>query len=230
LTKDGSRDTIHCFFRGGEGEVAVGKVPGTYFDRVTFDELLEDYLRDYRINGRKSLPRAQRSVNHLRRYFLGYKATKIDTLKIREYVDGRLEEGAAPASVNRELSAMKRAFSLAAKCTPQKIPGVPHIPMLKENNTREGFFEHHEFLALRDALPEYLRGFVTFAYRSGWRLTEISCLKWNRIDRAKGIATLNPGETKNDAARTLYLDAEMSEVIEAQWRGRTHTALSAGGF
>jgi len=193
---------------------------GVYVDKVTFDELAEDFLADYRINGRKSLVRAQRSVGHLKERFAGLSASKIDTPKIKEYIEARLESGAAPASVNRELSALKRMLNLGAKCTPPKIDRVPHIPMLKENNTRAGFFEHDEFLALREELPDYLKGFVTFAYRSGWRLSEIGGLTWAQIDREQGIARLNPGETKNDAARTLYFDEELRDVVERQWTAR----------
>jgi len=54
--------------------------------------------------------------------------------------------------------------------------------MLKENNTRKGFFEHGDFLALRDALPDYLKGFVTFGYKTGWRMSEIASLTWDRVD------------------------------------------------
>ena len=54
-----------------EGEISEGKLPGIYFDRVRFDELAEDFLRDYRINQRKSLDRAKRSVGHFNRYFEG---------------------------------------------------------------------------------------------------------------------------------------------------------------
>jgi hypothetical protein len=35
-----------------EGEIATGKIPGIYFDRITFDELAVDFLADYRINGK----------------------------------------------------------------------------------------------------------------------------------------------------------------------------------
>ena len=48
-----------------EGEISEGKIPGIYFDRVRFDELAEDFLSDYRINQRKSLVRAERSIEHL---------------------------------------------------------------------------------------------------------------------------------------------------------------------
>jgi integrase len=59
--------------------------------------------------------------------------------------------------------------------------------MLKENNTRKGFFEHAEFLALRSELPDYLKGFITFAYKTGWRLSEITGLTWNQVDHSQGI-------------------------------------------
>jgi hypothetical protein len=36
--------------------------------------------------------------------------------------------------------------------------------MLKESNTRKGFFEHEEYVALKDALPSDLKPIITFAY------------------------------------------------------------------
>jgi integrase len=76
-----------------------------------------------------------------------------------------------------------------------KLPGiyfdrVPYIPMLKENYARKGFFEHAEFMALRDALPDYLKGFVTFAYKTGWRMSEITGLTWNQVDLQAQISTI----------------------------------------
>jgi integrase len=58
-----------------------------------------------------------------------------------------------------------------------------------------------QFLAVRAALPEYLRGFVTIAYKEGWRLDEIETLSWDQVDRKLGIIRLEAGETKNDDAR-----------------------------
>ena len=92
--------------------------------------------------------------------------------------------------------------------------------MLKENNVRKGFFEHTEFLALREALPPYLKPFVTFAYKFGWRVEEIADLHWSQVDRIKGIVTLEVGETKNDDARTVYLDDELKEIFNELWKNR----------
>jgi len=150
-----------------EGEISEGKIPGVYFDRVKFNDLADDFLADYRVNGKKSLDRAERSVNHFKEAFEGAKVTNIISPRINAYIQKRLNEGAENATVNRELAALKRIFNLAAKQTPAKVDRVPYIPMLKENNVRKGFFEHGDFLALPDALPDYMKGFVTFAYKTG---------------------------------------------------------------
>ena len=203
-----------------EGEIADGKLPGVYFDRVRFDELAEDFLREYRVNQRKSLVRVQRSVRQLNKYFEGFKIPQITTPKIQDYIEIRQNEGAANATINRESAALKRMLNMGARQTPPKVDRVPYIPMLKENNTRKGFFEHGDYLALKDALPSYLRGFATFAYKTGWRLSEIEDLTWPQVDLDQGIVRLETGETKNDEGRTVYLDEELKEVFTQTWKAR----------
>ena len=92
--------------------------------------------------------------------------------------------------------------------------------MLKEKNFRKVFFEHADFLVLRENLPEHLRAFVTFAYKTGWRCSEISCLMWVQIDLKNGVAMLNPCETKNDDGRTVYLGTELQLILEHEWQAR----------
>ena len=203
-----------------EGEVSEGKLPGVYFDKVRFDELAEDFLTDYRINQRKSLKRAREGIGHLKQVFEGVRAVDINTPKIQAYIEDRLNKGAANATINRELAALKRMLNLGARQTPPKVDRVPYIPMLREDNTRKGFFEHGDFIALRDALPDYLKGFVTFAYKTGWRVSEIQELTWSQVDLDQGIVRLEPGEAKNDEARTVYLDDELKELFNHQQEDR----------
>ncbi|MFO7972784.1 MAG: site-specific integrase, partial [Desulfobacterales bacterium] len=55
---------------------------------------------------------------------------------------------------------------------------------------------------------------------TGWRMKEITGLTWNQVDRDNGIIRLEPGETKNDDGRTVYLDHELQEVFNRQWQLR----------
>jgi integrase len=230
-----------------EGDIAQGLVPGIQFDKVTFDELAEEFLTEYKINGRKSLDRAELSIKHLREGFGGAKVVEITTPRIQEYVSDRtklrctacntrfhlegiskcpkcggavFEKGAANGTINRELAALKRALKLGARQTPPKVNQMPYIPMLKENNTRKGFFEHKDFLALLDALPDYLKPMVMFGYKVGWRDQEITSLTWDAVDIENGIVTLRVGETKNDEGRTVYLDDELKSLFRELWENR----------
>ncbi|MDR3566672.1 MAG: site-specific integrase [Syntrophobacteraceae bacterium] len=201
-------------------EVAQGKTPNLEAKRVRFDDLAADLLSDYCINERKSLERAEISVKHLNGLFGGKRALDITTSKIREYVEARLQDSAAKATINRELAALKRMLNPGSQCTPPKIDRVPHIPMLKENNPRKGFFEHADFLSVRDALPFHLGALVTFAYKTGWRKEGVMDLQWTEVDQVRGIVRLNPGETKKNEGRAVYLDEELKDIFRTQWAQR----------
>jgi integrase len=204
-----------------KGEIAEGKLPGIFLKKaVTFEDLAEDFLTDYQINGRDTLNKAERSVKYLKTSFEGMRAADITTDKVKTYIKDRMSQGLSNASINRELAALKRMFHLVAECTPPKVTSIPHIPMLKESNVRKGFFEYSEYLALKDALPGYLKPIVSFGYFSGWRISEILGLTWDRVDLKEGKVRLDPGETKNEEGRTLYLNKELMEEMEALHRKR----------
>ncbi len=105
---------------------------------------------------------------------------------------------------------------LGWRSTPRKVASVPHIPLLAENNTRKGFFEHDQFLAMRRALPEHLRPVLTFAYYTGCRRGEILALGWEQVDLVERAARLEAGTTKNDEARILPLTEELYQVLSMQ--------------
>ena len=161
-----------------EGDIASGKTPGFYFDKVTYDQLADALEKDYKLNGRKSLKmlKEKRRLS-LDPFFGGMRVVKINSPLINGYIDQRKTEGLANASINMELSYLRRMLNYGAEQTPPMVDKVLKFKLLKMV-PRKGFFEAHEFIALRDEVPEYLKGLITFAYKSGWRFDEISSLSW----------------------------------------------------
>lgn len=211
--KSDKKEVAERLLKLREGEIAQGKLPSLYYDRVIFDDIAEEYLADYRINERKTVRKAERSVKNLKKEFGGLPVTRITTIGINKYIQKRKKEECANATINRELAALKRMFHLASQCTPQKVSHIPHIPMLAENNVRKGFFEYTDFLALREALPDYLRPIITFAYYSGWRKSEILNIRWNQVDLHEETVRLEPGETKNREGRNMYMEEELVSLM-----------------
>jgi integrase len=94
----------------------------------------------------------------------------------------RTVPGISNAEINRELTILKRMFSLAMQAG--KLLHKPHIPLLRENNTRTGFFEPDQFASVLSQLPAALRPVIEFAYITGCRITsEVLALEWRASSR-----------------------------------------------
>lgn len=190
------------------GEEENGELPA---DRVPFERLVRDYIQDCELNRRASMERARISTNHLLRFFAGADAREFSTDKVREYVRFRQGEKThrgltpAPGTINRELAALKRIFRLATLSTPPKIPSVPYIPMLKEDNVRTGFFEWADIQKLLPGLPFQMKPLVLCAYLTGMRKGELLALRWKNVNVEEGIIRLEPAMTKTREGRVIYV-------------------------
>jgi integrase len=122
------------------------------------------------------------------------------------------------ASINRELAALKRMFMLAMQAG--KLSTRPYIPMLEENNARQGFLDHASFLAIASHAPNHLKDPVTFLYLSGWRVSEMRALEWRDIDLAGKIVMLRPEISKTKRPRLLPLKGELLQIIERAYGNR----------
>jgi integrase len=179
---------------------------------VTFEEMKADLLKDYQVNAKKSLRSAKLSSQHLTEFLAFDRALDITTDRVRTYISQRQGETASNATINRELAALKRMFSLAVQAG--KLSSKPYIPALEENNARQGFLDHGSFLELRRHLPDYLKDPVTFLYLSGWRVSEMKWLEWRDVDAAGGVVRLRPEISKNKEGRVLPLHDELFDLIE----------------
>ena len=163
-----------------EGDVAKGLPVSAKIGQLRFDEAAEDLLTDYRVNAKRALGHVERRVRKaLKPWFGGRRMASITTADIRAYVAQRQADEAANATINRELAALKRMFSLAVQGG--KLLQRPYIPMLQEDNVRRGFFEREQFDSVRRHLPEALSSVATFAYLTGWRTrSEILPMQWHQ--------------------------------------------------
>jgi len=197
-----------------QGEIAQGRRVDPAGDRLTFDQLAAGLVNDYRANGRRTLERVEDAIGHLRATFSGYRARAIDGALVTKYVVDRQTGGAANATVNRELAALKRMYRLAE----ENLGGYrPTIRMLKEDNVRRGFFERPQFEALLAHFPDDLQPAISTAYITGWRIkSELFSRQRHHVDLEAGWLRLEPGETKNRKGRMFPLVPELHAVLERQ--------------
>ena len=182
--------------------------------RLTFRAAVRDVLDDYRMNRKRSLRDVERHVRlHLAPFFGRRRMATITTADVRRYVLRRQGDGAKNATINRELSVLKRAFSLAVAAG--TLRSRPHIALLREANIRRGFFEAEEFEAVRRRLPPDLADFVSFLHTTGWRWrSEAARLSWTNVAFDAAEVRLDPGTTKTGEGRLFPFTAGLRALLE----------------
>ncbi len=195
-------------------------------DRVLFGELLDGLVVDYTNNGRRSIDTLVAHSKPVRAAFGGDRAVDVTEARIERYKDLRLRAGRKPATVNRELAVIRRAFRLAVR--QKRLASGPNVALLAEHNARQGFFERGDFETVCAHLPEYLQDFARFAYLSGWRKGEVASLTWADVDRDARLVRLLPDASKNGEGRTLALEGELWELAERRRAAREYRGADGG--
>ena len=201
--------------RRREAEVANREFQGKHIDEIPFSRLADLLIEDYTINKRKSLRHTTNRVNVLRKYFGNTRAINVPAM-VKPFILDCQQRDLSNAYINRFLSALRRAFQLGYDHIPRLVASVPHFPKLEENNIREGYYEHDEYMRLHNELPPYLRLAVTIAYISGVREGEIFGITLRQVNFVTGAIRLRQMDTKNNQPRVFYLTGKYYEELDAQ--------------
>ena len=222
------RESARSLERGGAvrllkqrlSDLAQGRPSPADEERVTFDQIAAGYIDDRSLRGVPAarLQWSRARVENLRTYFAGVLAVEITTTKMREFAKARLAAGATAATVNRDLGALSRMFTLALQAG--RLSRRPYFPRLPEGQPRQGFMEHGEYLALRSYLPAEHQDVLDFGYLTGWRRGEILTLEWPDVDREAGVVRLRPEVSKTREGRVLVLSKPLRDLIEHRWKRR----------
>lgn len=188
---------------------------------ATVGDLLQLYLADQRRQGRHSRKQAEGYVRlHLDPAFGKTKASEITTQKIDRFIEQKQNAGYANATINRWLEALRRSFKLGQDSVPPLVYKAPKIDKLQENNVREGFLEHEQYLALRNELPDHQRLILVIGYHLGMRRGEILQLRWDQVDWHANLIRLEKRQTKGKQARVAPLYGELRAWLEMAYSAR----------
>lgn len=207
--------------------VARGQAPAQRAaEQTTFEDLCQLIRDDYEINGRKTAKKLERTIGHLAKSFAGWRAAAIDEAAARKHVTKRLKGGAAPATVNHDIAALKRMLRLGYQL--RMVERMPDIPTLSVDNARKGFFEEGDLQTLLSHLPADLRPLIEVAYITGWRKEELLTRDWRHVDFDAGWLTLET--SKNQEGRQFPLIPRLRAVLEKQEARRKRLEVKLGAI
>ncbi len=199
-----------------EGDIAKGEAVIIKKDSIRLGEVIEDLREHYHTTGERNLAEADIRLKHLVGFFgLRKRIAKIGRTHMTAYAKHRQAAGVANATINRELAMLTKVLRHAYDNN--KVVRVPRGTTLTENAPRSGFFEPEQFAAVRRHLPKDMQVAVTIAYTYGWRMqSEVLPLRRTQVDLTAKTLRLDPGTTKNDEGREVYLTPDLERLIGQQ--------------
>jgi integrase len=205
-------------------KVARGEFVKTQTRAALMEELWKSLEAHLRADGRKDAADrlAWQWREHLGPVFGLMRASRVTTADIASYTANRREAKAAPATINRELAALRRMFRLGAEATPPLVERVPRIHKLTESNVRTGFVEQAGFDRLTAGAQQllWMRTFLEIAFTYSWRKGELLGLRVRNVDLLAKKLRLDVGTTKNREGREVALTARATELLRACCAGK----------
>ena len=197
-------------------KVKVQLIEAQYFERAedksrTFQELMDRFEREHLVK-LASRATGQVFVKRFRAFFGDRTLAEITPKLIVDYKSRRYAAGVKAASINRELTCLRKAFNLAKRewewCRDNP---VSRVSLEKGANKRDRWLMEDEEARLLDACPPWLRELVVFALHSGMRLGEILSLTWTGVDLFRRTVTVF--ESKNGERRTVPLNQTLMALL-----------------
>lgn len=233
VTKTMAREIL----RKKEQQVKLGQYGMLDVKIPTLDAFTKQYITYKKETEKK--PSWKCDEQHLRIHLIPFfgrnrKLSDIKPQDVDDYKSLRLKENAAPATVDRELSALRHLINLAERWNkffgknPVSIAGLLH-----PNNQKERTLTHEEQKRLLDSTNEYLRPVIIFALNTGMRKSEILTLKWSNVDLETGIITLEKTNTKSKKLRRIPINTVVRKLmleLKLKGKGSEYVFLSSKGI
>src|SRR6267143_1153123 len=187
-------------------------------------DVLDRYLRDYSAPNKAALThRRDRSLAaHVLRAFGEVPIEQLRPARLAEYKASRRAQGAAPQTLNAELTLLGHAYKLAVREW-EWVTDNPVLRITKEKvrNGIERWLTSEEEHRLLAASPPWLQEIIVFALHTGMRRGEILNLQWSHVDLSRHTLTIL--EQKNGARDTLPVNDTAMEVLQARAAVRTNS-------
>ncbi len=195
--------------------------------KILFERFTKKYLEYARLNKKpSSAKRNEVSVNMLMPSFKGILVEAIHPFQVEKYKKNRIDNGANPATVNRDVVLIKNMMKKAVEwgyLRQNPLTGVKQLKGEKEKMWVLTDEEESKLLEECGKRPQYrrngkrhryLRDLVEFAINTGMREGEIFRLKKTDIHTGKSYVVAT--DTKNHEDRNVPINDTAKEIIKRQ--------------
>src|SRR5271157_382534 len=129
---------------------------------------------------------------------------------LKAYQIERLSRGAAPSTVNTELSALSRVFAVMVEMQLVDVNPVRLVKRLStKSNEREVYLSHETVKSIANKCPVWYQRIIWTAYFSGMRRGEILSLTRKQVNLSQRMIHLEPENTKEGHRKRVPIHREL---------------------
>ncbi len=185
-------------------------------------ELSAEFLERYRLTNPRSVSFAEWALGHVKRVAGKKMAIDIDEDAISSYQTTRLKEGAAPKSVNEEVSFLIRLLGDNGDALRVRLKRKKLLKIGSRPQVAKAFSDEEKaalLLAAKKRRSPAMYPALMLALNAGMRDSEIRGLQWSRVDLQRAIVTVGDSKTDAGQGRTIPLnDDVLTALVEhARW-------------
>ncbi len=194
-----------------EYQVEKGKKP------VLFKDFADVYLENYAKPKKKSWRSDEKYLSaQLLRFFGDLMLSDVTPLHVSKFMVKRQKDGVRNSTINRELTVLKKMFSLAIEWEfdIQNNPVKKGNYFPEEEYRRERVLSYDEEKELFQAAAPHLQPILTCALATGMRLSEILGLKWAQVDLLSREITIQAESSKSGKKRIIPINETLHILLK----------------
>jgi integrase len=135
--------------------------------------------------------------------------------QIKEYQLGRLNQGAAASTVNKERAALSKMFQVLVELKHLDVNPVRLVkPLSEKNSKRQVYISVKDFQKILACLPSWYQPIAQTAFYTGMRRGEILGLVWKRVNLKTRLIYLGPDDVKERNWKRVPIHQDLLPILE----------------
>jgi integrase len=197
-----------------EKQRALGSIIPKRTERLTVAQLLEEYQAHRLIQGVKRPVDFACTIKALGAWWGHLVPARLTAEDLEREIQAKLTKGFARGTISTRLNGLYAAFRWAK----DRLPRVPEKPTIHVPATPTKIWTEAEVDALCAAAKPWVADIIRFGQLTGWRVSEVLDLTWDRVDSRRGLLFLD--ETKTDDPRVRPIEPAMAELLRHRTEAR----------
>ena len=203
--------------RRRELEEGFNNVDDNRHERVrTVREVGEEYLASYKLRNPKSAVYAGYAVGHVQRLLGDRMLVDLNEKTVKEFQDRRLEEKAAPKTINEEVGFLLRLLGEMGDLLRVRLRKKRLLKLKVRNHVGKAYDADEKarmIAAAKEAHSPHIYPALMIALNTGLRDAEMKNLTWAQIDLDKRYLAVGHSKTEAGEGRTIPLNSALYQAL-----------------